>query len=116
MVDLVTFEQIATYVAPVALAAAQLVAGFVVQDMPWAHEASLHEFVAQHAGGFSKVVELDASSLGTLTENQELLVVVWHPLDANALGAVGSDEDAPALAVGISYRHVCQAHGTKLRK
>ena len=77
------------------------------------HEDSLHEFVAQHAGGFSKVVEFDASFLGALAEAQELLMVVWHPLDANALGAVSSDKDAPALAVGLPYRLICQAHGVQ---
>ena len=85
--------------------------GPLVRHVSGAHEESLHEFVAQHARGFSKVFELEASLLGSLTEGQELLVVVWHPLDANALTALGSDEDAPALAVGLPYRRVCQAHG-----
>ena len=92
VVDLVSFEQITTYVAPVALACFKLDAGFLVQDMSWAHEDSLHEFVARHACGFSKVVKLDASFLGALAESQELLVVVRHPLDASA------------LSVGLSYR------------
>ena len=61
-------QEIVTQVAPVALALLELVARFVVQRISWAHEESLHEFVAQHAGRFSKIVELDASSLGALAE------------------------------------------------
>ena len=70
--------------------------------------------VAQRAGRLAKVVELDASSLRALAEGQELLVVVRYPLDANALGAVGADEDAPALAVGLPHRHLRQAHGVEV--
>ena len=106
MVDLVSFEQVAARVASVVLALLELVERFVVQHVSRAHEEPLHALMAQHAGGFSKVVELNASFLDVLAESQELLVVVRHPLDANALVAVGSDEDAPALVVGLPHRQI----------
>ena len=81
VVDLVSFEQVAAHVASVVLALLELVARFVVQHVSRAHEEPLHELMAQHAGGFSKVVEFDASLLGTLAEGQELLMAVRHPLD-----------------------------------
>ena len=105
MVDLASFEQVAARVASVVLALLELVARFVVQHVSRAHEEPLHELMAQRAGGFSKVVELGAWFLDVLAESQELSVVVRHPLDANALGAVGSDENAAALAVGLPHRH-----------
>ena len=106
VVNLVPFEQVAAQVASVPLACLERVAGLYVQYVPWAHEEPLHELVAQHAGRFSKVVELDASFLGALAESQELFVVVWYSLNANALGALGFDEDASTLAVGLPHRPV----------
>ena len=106
MVDIASFEQVAAHVASVVLALLELVARSVVQHVARAHEEFLHEPMAQHAGGFSKVVEFDASLLGVVADSQELSVVVRHPLDANALGALGSDENAPALAEGIALRHM----------